>query len=121
MFDLVITSDVFEHVFEPETAFREIHRVLKPGGLHIFTLPVAWPIPRASVERAVMKNGEIEHLQPPRYHRAGDGSDSLVVTDWGLDLLTLLDSIGFKTQASRRALPLLLCFLDVTLISRKGW
>lgn len=121
MFDLVITSDVLEHVFEPEQAFREIYRVLKPGGLHIFTLPIAWPIPPVSVARARMKDDEIEHLQPPRYHRAGDGSDSLVVTDWGLDLLTLLASIGFKTQASRRAMPLLLCFLDVTFISRKGW
>jgi SAM-dependent methyltransferase len=121
MFDLVITSDVFEHVFEPEAAFREIYRVLKPGGVHIFSLPTAWPFPQKSVERARMNGDTIEHLQPPRYHRAGDGSDSLVVTDWGNDLLDLLETIGFKTQAARRALPLLLCFLDVTFISRKGW
>jgi SAM-dependent methyltransferase len=120
VFDLVITSDVFEHIFEPETAFREIYRVLKPGGLHIFSLPINWPVPQTSVTRAHLKDREIEHLLPPVYHRAGDGSDSLVVTDWGLDLLTLLESIGFRTQA-RRSMPLLLCLVDVTFIARKGW
>lgn len=36
-FDLVITQDVVEHVADPDTAFREIRRVLRPGGHHVFT------------------------------------------------------------------------------------
>lgn len=37
-FSLVFSDQVFEHVRHPEDAFREIHRVLKPGGigLHVF-------------------------------------------------------------------------------------
>ena len=35
-FDLFITQDVMEHIFEPSKAFKEIARVLKPGGAHIF-------------------------------------------------------------------------------------
>lgn len=31
-FDVVITQDVFEHINEPFQAFKEIARVLKPGG-----------------------------------------------------------------------------------------
>lgn len=31
-FDLFISQDVMEHVFNPEAAFKEIARVLKPGG-----------------------------------------------------------------------------------------
>ncbi|MGH8487345.1 MAG: class I SAM-dependent methyltransferase [Gammaproteobacteria bacterium] len=31
-FDLVITQDVFEHVFHPDLAIREIARTLRPGG-----------------------------------------------------------------------------------------
>ena len=37
-FDLFITQDVFEHVMEPNKAFKEIERVLKPGGAHVFTV-----------------------------------------------------------------------------------
>lgn len=34
-FDLVITSDSLEHVPDVRVALREIHRVLRPGGLHV--------------------------------------------------------------------------------------
>ena len=37
-FDLVITQDVLEHVLNPGKAFKEICRVLKPGGAHKFLL-----------------------------------------------------------------------------------
>lgn len=39
-FDIFITQGVFEHVNRPSLAFREISRVLKPGGMHIFTVPL---------------------------------------------------------------------------------
>lgn len=38
-FDLVITSDVMEHVRLYERAHAEIARVLKPGGHYVFTVP----------------------------------------------------------------------------------
>jgi SAM-dependent methyltransferase len=38
-FDLVISEDVFEHIPDCRTAFAEVHRVLKPGGCHAFTVP----------------------------------------------------------------------------------
>lgn len=48
-FDLVICSWVLEHLTEPEKAFREIARVLKPGGRFIFLTPnLLHPIPRLS-------------------------------------------------------------------------
>ncbi len=37
--DIFVTQDVLEHVFHPDRAIAEIHRVLKPGGTHIFTAP----------------------------------------------------------------------------------
>ena len=39
-FDLVITQDVFEHVYDGPAAFREIERTLRPGGVHVFTVPL---------------------------------------------------------------------------------
>lgn len=38
-FDIFITQDVMEHVCHPEMALREISRVLRPGGHHVFTTP----------------------------------------------------------------------------------
>ena len=39
-FDLVLTQDVLEHVLRPDRAFTEIARVLRPGGAHVFTVPM---------------------------------------------------------------------------------
>ena len=39
-FDLVVTQDVFEHIFDIDAAFREIRRTLRPGGAHVFTTPL---------------------------------------------------------------------------------
>ncbi len=47
-FDLVISSDIFEHVRKPLEAFSEVHRVLKKGGMHIFSIPFS---PRSRGDR----------------------------------------------------------------------
>lgn len=83
--DLIITQDVFEHVMNPSDAFREISRVLKPGGMHIFTMPW-YPKLKKTVQRAKMINGEIEHIEEPIYHgNPIDADGSLVTYDWGID------------------------------------
>ncbi len=41
-FDSVFSSEVLEHVFEPEDALDEINRVLKPGGRILMTVPFVW-------------------------------------------------------------------------------
>lgn len=38
-FDIVISKDVLEHVDDPDTFFREVARVLKPGGLFLAKTP----------------------------------------------------------------------------------
>lgn len=41
-FDAVFTSEVLEHVFEPDAALEELGRVLRAGGLLLVTVPFAW-------------------------------------------------------------------------------
>ena len=41
-FDAVFSSEVFEHVFEPDSTLQEVHRVLKPGGLFLLSIPFVW-------------------------------------------------------------------------------
>jgi SAM-dependent methyltransferase len=85
-FDLVVTSDVFEHVLDPAAGFREVARTLAPGGAHVFTVP--WYYRKPTQVRAVREtDGRIRHIAPPDYHgNPIDASGSLVVTEWGHDL-----------------------------------
>lgn len=41
-FDAVFSSEVLEHVFEPDAVLAELRRVLRAGGLLLVTLPFAW-------------------------------------------------------------------------------
>lgn len=97
--DLHVTQDVLEHVFDPAAAFREIERTLKPGGMHIFTVPLVRG-DKPSVTRASTQGGSIVHHLPAQYHGnpIGDGK-SLVVTDWGYDICNFIhESSGLFTQ-----------------------
>lgn len=83
-FDILITQDVFEHVQNPDLAFKEISRVLNHGGIHIFTMP--WYPNQKTVQRSKVVNGKIEYLETPVYHgNPIDANGSLVTFDWGID------------------------------------
>jgi ubiquinone/menaquinone biosynthesis C-methylase UbiE len=96
-FDLVITQDVFEHVMNPAKAFAEVARILKPGGAHIFTVPLYRG--RKTIVRAIQTPAGIEHLEDAVYHTNPiDDKGSLVVTEWGENLLSFIEtSSGMKT------------------------
>lgn len=96
-FDLVVTQDVFEHIREPDSAFREIWRVLKPGGYHIFTVP--YHEGKKTLRRVEVRNGEDIPIHPSIHYcdpLRGDGA--LVYTDFGEDIGAIIDSIGFHTD-----------------------
>ncbi|MGM0876133.1 MAG: class I SAM-dependent methyltransferase [Bacillota bacterium] len=89
-FDLIITQDVFEHVMNPDKAFKEISRVLKPGGAHVFTMPWYYHYPK-TIQRARMDGGQIEYLEKPIYHgNPIDAKGSLVTFDWGADFIDFI-------------------------------
>ncbi len=98
-FDLFVTQDVMEHVFEPNTVFREIGRVLKPGGAHIFTVPLVNGT-QASERRATRtSSGEIDHHLEPVYHGDPTKPDGALMTmNWGFDLASsIISETGMPT------------------------
>lgn len=74
-FDGVLCNQVLEHVFEPTAFLSEIHRVLRPGGRLLLTVPFVWD----------------EHEQPCDYAR---------YTSFGLR--HLLEGGGFILREQRK-------------------
>jgi len=105
VFDFIITEDVLEHVENPLAAFREIRRVLRFGGSHIFTVP--------EHEKDISKNRSgcvpIYHGDPLREKGA------MVITDFGNDLGDILRKDGMMVHrivAHRFFFPKDISYLD---------
>ena len=67
-YDFVISSDVFEHVDPPvEAAFANLRRLLKPGGLLVFTVPFA------------LQGDTVEHFPDLHQYRIEDRGGTFVL------------------------------------------
>lgn len=85
-FDLVVHSEVLEHVYDVDRALSECGRILKPNGVCVFTIPVIMrrkTIKRAEVDR---ETGEIKYLLKPSYHGSGE-KNNLVFWEFGGDFI----------------------------------
>ena len=89
-FDLVLTADVLEHVRHLGRALGEIARVLKPGGLHLFTVPYN-PEAAATVEYPPGRGPQHLDSPPTRKIRAA--------RDFGSDVLARLFHPAFELTA----------------------
>jgi SAM-dependent methyltransferase len=97
-FDLVVTSDIFEHIRKPYVAFAEVHRVLRAGGRHIFSVPIPDPWFDVTIERVDTSGEEDVLLLEPKHHLGPNGSQHLVYNNFGRDLVRRLSAIGFETE-----------------------
>ncbi len=87
-YDLVIHSDTLEHIPDPLAGLSECHRILKPGGHCIFTVPFL--MERLTRSRSGM---------PDSFHGAPGTSeqDLLVHTEFGADIWQYPIKAGFST------------------------
>ena len=102
-FDLVTSTEVFEHVPDDRRGFAEIRRVLRPGGSFVFTVPLADS--ERTVERAVREAGGPRHLLAPEYHddRIRGRGSVLVYRDYGRDIVQRLREAGFGSARIERS------------------
>lgn len=91
-FDIIITSDVFEHVREDVKGYQEVYRTLKKGGTFLLTVPYEHQREKTLVRVAVEGDKDI-FLMEPRYH--GGGGSTLAYREYGRDLLERLRAVGF--------------------------
>lgn len=90
IFDLVITQDVFEHLYNPDKACKQIYRTLKKGGAHICTIPMVNKN-KPTEQWSVMKKDELIWLKEPEYHgNPVDDGGSPVSFHYGYDLCFLV-------------------------------
>lgn len=104
-FDLVLNSDVLEHVPDYRQALREIARVTKPQGHFIFTVPLL--MARRTRTRARLDGaGRQVDLDSRSYHGRYDERrpDHLVFHEFGGDLLAEL-AASFRTEIRRSPWP----------------
>ncbi len=97
--DLVLSSDVLEHVPEPYVAHAELHRILKPGGRHVFTVPFHQHAHQDDVRARFDGAGELQYFEDAIYHDDPVRPEGvLVFTIFGLEMLVRLAELGFATR-----------------------
>tara|TARA_X000001036_G_scaffold134679_2_gene127460 strand:+ start:27396 stop:28100 length:705 start_codon:yes stop_codon:yes gene_type:complete len=84
--DLIVCSEVLEHLHEYNDAVKEIHRVLKPGGKFYASVPATWP------EKICWKLSEEYQNQPGGHLRIFSQSG----------LISEIKESGFKFLSSEK-------------------
>ncbi len=97
-FDIILTTEVMEHVRHVDTAHREIARCLSDGGSYLFTVPYDPSLPQTW--KLIDPETDEELVHPPHMH--GDpglreeGIKSYRV--FGQDIVTDLHSAGLDSR-----------------------
>ena len=78
-FDCALCSAVLEHLEEPEAAIKECHRVLKPGGIAIYSVPFIWHI----------------HEEPRDFYRFSNYGLEYLFTKAGFEIIEIKPLSGF--------------------------
>jgi SAM-dependent methyltransferase len=78
VFDAVLSTEVIEHVFDPQNFLHEINRVLKVRGLLLLTCPFVWD----------------EHEQPHDYARYSSFGLVHLLEKSGFEILVFKKSLG---------------------------
>lgn len=119
-FDIVLTTEVMEHVRLYKRAHSEIYRILKRGGVYIFTVPYI-KSNYEHIELVEIKNDKDIFLVEPQYH--GDPlnkkSGVLAYRVFGSVIKKELENIGFDVEYHEINDPSKAIFKGDVFIARK--
>jgi len=109
-FDIVVTSDVMEHVRLDYKAHWEIRRVLKPGGVYVFTVPHFRDRVDTLHRVAVIDPYDPEqdvYLLEKEFHgdANAEGGGVLSYRAYGTDIDRILAGLGFSVDYTKQDFP----------------
>lgn len=109
-FDLIITSDVMEHVRLDDRAHKEIARVLRPGGIYIFTVPHFRNARETFLRVETVDPDDPSqdiYLTEKEYHGDANSEDgrALSYRSYGTDIDETLSSLGFSVDYTKQDFP----------------
>ena len=111
-FDLLTSNGVMEHVPADVQGYRECHRVLRRGGMLIFTVPL-YDTPESVQLASLTESGDIVWHAQPEYHDSRRGGPLSAPTFWRHSLNDMCDRVQ---QVGFRSVEL----IDVTLCRSQG-
>jgi SAM-dependent methyltransferase len=98
-FDVLIACDVLEHVPDDAAAFREIHRVLAPGGVAILTVPQMDPPAPTDEDPSVLSEQEREKRFGQKDHVRMYGDDFTARLELNGFSVTTIEQSSFPRPA----------------------
>lgn len=89
--DLLVSSEVIEHLADPAHALRMMMPALRPGGTAVFTVPARKHLWSSQDEFA----GHVQRFEPPEFRRLLEGAGFKVVRlySWGIGPALLYDRL----------------------------
>jgi ubiquinone/menaquinone biosynthesis C-methylase UbiE len=95
--DVIMCTEVFEHIPNFKKSFSECYRVLNKDGEFLFTIPFNPNYEESKIRASIDSVGRLVHFQEPEFHgNPMSEKGSLVFTDFGWDVLKSLRDVGFK-------------------------
>jgi SAM-dependent methyltransferase len=99
-FDTLLSTQVVEHIYDTDKLVKECHRLLRKGGMGIFTIPMSWRC----------------HAEPYDYHRFTKYSLAKVFIENGFDVMELREIEGAFASVIQHSIA----FLCNRPIGKKG-
>jgi len=113
-FDVVVCSEVLEHVWDTTTAFVELKRVTRPGGWILVTVPFVYPLHEEPYDfvrltpYSIQRHAAAHRLEVEKLERAGNEGEAIAV---------LLDRWVLRSLSATPSLPLRVLAAGIRLIA----